>query len=239
MATARLLRQYLTDYEKTVEQANAATEAANAAYSTAYDAYSGQSDAYNAQIQAYNAEMAGLDPRDVFQDETGKLKTLTTNGEIKDYVPTTSNVLGMPVAAKPYKGEDGSWYYIGRTPVPATYGPEGNEVTPEGYTTGPIQIAVEAVHPGVSALPTEPAAPTAPDKPKDPNLTVNDWEELANPGRTPAQLAMAANKGLVAKSELADNTAPSTNSAFSNLSGDNPNNIKEKGVLARTLAGQL
>ena len=231
MARVKLLRQSLEDYNKKLGVTNTQTEAANAAYQQAYDTYSGQTDAYNTQIEAFNAEMAGLDPGDVFQDETGQLKTLTTKGQIVAYQPFQ---MGQVLSA-PYQGKDGGWYYDNTTVTsPAEYDSEGRLLSPEVTAKTPIKINLEGVHPG--AGPTAPAEPTAPEAPRAPNLTQSDLRELRSPSLDQAGMQMTANKGIIGKSELTG-MEQSKISAFSDP--EDPNNLKEAGILARTLGGQL
>lgn len=89
-----------------------------------------------------------------------------------------------------------------------------------------------------------PAQPTAPtqgvvdtSKIRAPNLTQGDIKTLKNPPSTPSQGVMATNMGYTHVSNLADGDAPSKNSAFTNP--DDPNNLRERGVLARVMGEQL
>lgn len=89
---------------------------------------------------------------------------------------------------------------------------------------------------GVGPVPTAPTAPTAPDAPRALNLTQSDIRELRSPSLDQAGMQMAANKGIIGKNELAG-MDQSKISAFTDP--EDPKNLKEAGILARTLGGQL
>ena len=88
----------------------------------------------------------------------------------------------------------------------------------------------------VYSAPTAPTAYEQPPPPREPNLTVGNIREMKNPGRDMAGLQMAANMGIIGKSQLADNERSKV-SAFADP--DDPNNLKDAGILARTIGGQL
>lgn len=75
--------------------------------------------------------------------------------------------------------------------------------------------------------------------PKAPTFTVNQLEEMANPSNSAAEINRAQAFGYSGKSALVAERDPTKNSAFANLGGDDPNNLKEKGVLARAIAGEI
>lgn len=86
-------------------------------------------------------------------------------------------------------------------------------------------------------LPT-PVAPAQSVAPPAPNYTNNDRAAMANPGTDPAGVVRANNLGYTGNSEVsAANSGAMRNSAFN--APDDPNNLKERGVLARVLGGQL
>ena len=89
---------------------------------------------------------------------------------------------------------------------------------------------------GVGPAPTAPTPPTAPDAPRAPNLTQGDIRELSNPSVDQVGMQMLANKGIIGKNELAG-MDQSKISAFADP--EDPHNLKEAGILARTLGGQL
>lgn len=69
------------------------------------------------------------------------------------------------------------------------------------------------------------------------NLTEKEKGLLQKPTYGPAEMNMATSRGVAATSSLAGDTPTTANSAFANP--EDPNNLKEKGVLARVLGGQL
>lgn len=90
-----------------------------------------------------------------------------------------------------------------------------------------------------SSKATTPFMPDRPElvEPKQPNLTVSNINELKSPSSDQAGLALQAAVGLEGKSQLAGDVANSKVSAFADP--EDPNNLAERGILARTLAGQL
>ena len=90
-----------------------------------------------------------------------------------------------------------------------------------------------------SSKTTTPFMPDRPElvEPKQPNLTVSNINELKSPSSDQAGLALQAAVGLQGKSQLAGDVENSKVSAFADP--EDPNNLAERGILARTLAGQL
>lgn len=90
-----------------------------------------------------------------------------------------------------------------------------------------------------SSKATTPFMPDRPElvEPKQPNLTVSNINELKSPSSDQAGLALQAAVGLQGKSQLAGDVDNSKVSAFADP--EDPNNLAERGILARTLAGQL
>lgn len=90
-----------------------------------------------------------------------------------------------------------------------------------------------------SSKATTPFMPDRPElvEPKQPNLTVSNINELKSPSSDQAGLALQAAVGLQGKSQLAGDVENSKVSAFADP--EDPNNLAERGILARTLAGQL
>ena len=226
MARVKLLRQSLEDYNKKIM-------AGDAEYQSAYGVYSGKTDAYNAQINAFNQELKGLDAGEIIQDADGGLQQLDPKrGLIRYTGPTVDAFSQGPQPGPAYQDKGGGWFYD--TPVlinDATYDDAGNQISPAQYGTRKTSIPVEVAHPG-----TAPAAPTQGAVPRIPNLTQGDIRELQNPGLDQAGMQMMANKGIIGKTELAG-LDQSKISAFADP--EDPNNLKEAGILARTLGGQL
>lgn len=90
-----------------------------------------------------------------------------------------------------------------------------------------------------SSKATTPFMPDRPElvEPKQPNLTVSNINELKSPSSDQAGLALQAAVGLQGKSQLAGDVANSKVSAFADP--EDPNDMASRGILARTLAGQL
>lgn len=246
MANARLLRQYIGDYNKKLAAEQGAYEDRYAGYKTQYDTYTQQAQAYNQQIDQFNAAGAAMTPGDIWQDETGKLMQYDKKGNPVAYGGpggSFTDEFGTTITAgTPYRAANGAWYYdVMQTTAgtDASYDEYGQPIPAKPGTTkvDTRYIPVKAFHPG--AAPTAPAEPAPPGEVREPNLTQNDVKEMQNPGQNQAELAMSAARGYIGKSQLAAENDPSKNSAFANLAGDDPNNLKEKGVLARVVAGQL
>lgn len=222
MANARLLRQYIGDYNKKLAAEQGAYEDRYAGYKTQYDAYTQQVNAYNQKIEQFNAGTRAMVPGDVYQNEVGVLLRVDDNGSTAPFAG--QNIFGQNYPT--YRGKDGNWYID----LP-------NDLESPDAGTTPMQIALKGVHPG--AAPTAPAEPAAPAEVRQPNLTQGDVREMQNPGLDQAQLAMSAARGYIGKSALAGDAAPTSNSAFANLKGDDPNQLKDKGLLAQAVAGQI
>lgn len=89
---------------------------------------------------------------------------------------------------------------------------------------------------------TPPPAPTMPDRPQAPAMRESDLREIQSPGTDQAGIAIANAKGYTGKSDVeALNDQASRFTAQQNPFADpnDPYNLKERGVLARTLGGQL
>lgn len=87
-----------------------------------------------------------------------------------------------------------------------------------------------------------PVSPTMPDRPHNPSLRESDYKEMSAPGTDQAGIAIANAKGYTGKSDVeALNDQASRFTAQQNPFADpnDPYNLKERGVLARTLGGQL
>jgi len=198
MATVRLLRQSVEDYEKKVAGANQNYEANHAAYA-------GQVDAYNTLVKS-GTPLATPNANGTYTLPSGQTVSLSSELPRDDDFSAVFDTKYM-------KNADGSI---------TTY-----NSLPGGYQAGETY----------KLIPPTPSAPAAPQEIREPNLTEKDKGLLQNPTATPNQMVMAANTGAVAKSALAGEQPLSTNSAFRNP--DDPNNLKERGVLARVMGGQL
>lgn len=87
-----------------------------------------------------------------------------------------------------------------------------------------------------------PVEPTMGKAPRQPNLTENDIRAIQNPPTNAAGVEMARAKGWTGESELvAENEDRARISAFESAfdNPDNPQALKDRGILAKTLAGRL
>ncbi len=235
MARVRLLRQQLEDYNKQAVASGKEYDQRYADYQTQFNAYGEATNQYNAGVEAFNA--AGARAGDIFQNEQGTLSQYDNNGNplpfMDNQAPMGDESGGSTTFSKPYKNDQGLWVYD--TTYTASNGrTEDGQVVPGQTYTQTNPIAVKAYHPGVA--PTAPAEPAPPTDVRPPNFTQSDLAELRNPSQDAAGLQMMMNKGLIGKSELADNER-SKGSAFADP--NDPNNLKDSGILARVLGGQL
>lgn len=189
--------------------------AANAQINAGNDAYQAAYGGYAQQTDAYNAQVNAFNQAAQgggVYSEGGKYFSATT---------------GDPVdAGSLVTGEDGTQtWVIPNSPI------MGSDNDPVGDTVLPYI----GEKPG--AAPVAPADPTAPAYIKPPNLTASNMRELSNPGMDQAQLAMARARGFEGKSSLAGDEMTAPNSAFADP--DDPNNLAERGILARVMGGQL
>lgn len=235
MPNARLLRQYLTDYNREVQGANKDYKEQYATYKTAIEGY-------NAQIAKFNSDAQGMTPGDIYQNEQGTLTQFDKKGNPAAYslpqlgwgYPDESGTTTSVGA--PYKAADGLWYYDITTTTP---GQGTNLITgepnPATTTVSKQYIPVKAFHPGTYSGPQAPKQ----EEPKAPTFTVNQLEEMAHPTQNQAGVAKAQALGYSGNPSLVAERDPSRNSAFANLKDDDPNQLKAKGVLARAIAGEI
>lgn len=266
MARAKLLRQYLDDYNRKVTGANRDIEAANANYEAAFKNYQEGVDTFNAVAQRLQTNnVANLFPGDAIY-QNGMLHYSLNNGSgLTQGSPAGTEISRAEAEQMMANGNDpGLGFFSGIWSRPTADGyplydyATGTELQPgtDAYNTELAKIQAEwdkekrladagAVRyfntaPGwvqkAYAAPSVPNAPVAPEPPKAPSLTQSDIRELENPGQDAAGIQMAANRGMIAKSELADNEK-SKNSAFADP--EDPNNLKDAGILARVIGGQL
>lgn len=208
----KMLRQRVEDYNK---RYNAGLNKENAGYNEEYAAYQAQVNAYNDAITAIN----NLRDRELFVAADG------------GYYKKTSGPEGVGSVRIPFL-----------TQAQIDRGDLGyslvNGVVKYGNTRVPVHV-YPALAAGVPAAPPAPSEENIKVPPL--GLTLKQEHELVAPSASPVELERGANVGFLRKSELADNPAAPTekNSAFFNLKGDDPNGLKDSGILARTIAGQL
>ncbi len=232
MVMARLLRQRLNDYVNQVNRAEAD--------------YGAQAETYNASLKA-----AQSGTPTVMKDADGKY--VIVGGTVGDQLKVISSkvvdastlgeVLNKSATALRPRGTYGrdsegnvARYevepYTEKVPVSSSgqlYG---------GSISGPKMTTVSGYRwvkqgDNIAQMPDIPQV----SAPQQPNLTRSNLKELENPSYDPAGVAGMANYGIEAKSQLAGEVANSKVSAFADP--EDPNNLAERGILARTLAGQL
>lgn len=171
-------------------------------------------------IDDYNARVARIDAK--YQTDYEKYKA--------DVAAYNADVALHPNDPT-YSQQVGKQQYI------TGYGPDTQE-----WVGGEIDGGMQTVrHPIYADSPTTLPTPVAPAQtvaPNGPNFTNNDLKALANPGTDPAGVVRDNNKGYTGNSEIAAlNSGPMRNSAFADPA--DPQNLKERGILARVMGGQL
>lgn len=217
MANVRLLRQALTDYDKKVNQANAG-------YSAEYDAYAAKVNEFN--NLPYVMEGKALLGGD-WKVKLSNGQSVIVPAEYKDQRPEagtrymrteTVTIPGSTIKGDPENG------------VPEKVIPEKTLQLPR-FGTDPSQYYGAPVN-----------APTQSTPPRLPSLTERDYAEIANPSTDQAGVAIANAKGYTGNSPLvAENQSAARMSPFQSAFNDpqDPQNLKSRGILARTLGGQL
>ena len=223
MANVRLLRQSIEDYQKDASVANEGYEAAYGNYATEFAAAQA---AEAAAVKGYNDRLAAA--------EASKTPLAVDIGSGYKIIGTSGDGRVVPVVSD-LKNQVGDFVF--------TRLPDGNlqlyKLVQQDWQNKGYK-AVEQPVPALEKL-TPTVMPTAPAEPKPvqaPNLTVSNTRELMNPGQNQAQLDMQSAKGILGKSELAgDQQAAMRGSAFADP--NDPQGLKERGVLARVMGGQL
>lgn len=237
MARAKLLRQYIEDYQRKVAGVNEQVEAANAQYQSAYQGYADRANAYNAWVDQVKA---GGD-RDYFKMEDGTWRYMTgRDGQLQAIAPggrtapPTYNAIYD--SADQLKASRATGYNLVRNPD-GTVTPYQTISGRGGLTYNPMNNTYGATGRLGEFNEQAPAAPVAPEPVRAPNLTRSNMKEMANPGLSQGQLALTRAQGFEGKSELRGDEMAAPTSAFANQ--DDPNNLKEKGILARVMGGEL
>jgi len=224
MANARLLRQRVEDAQK--EQV-----ALNAQYEKDYEAYVGEVDKFNAGV---TSSLWNPETHVYLRDAKAQNESYARSIGPSSYDP--SKLEFAPSSSVSDK-------VIENSPL--------MEQLVRNPTTGKVEIYTASVVPDADGAPTQNKTwalsgeanilnsnikVPVPQAARTPNLTVSDIRELADPGQNQASLSMLAAKGIIGKSQLAGDYY-SKNSAFNDPKDQN--NLKQHGVLARTLGGQL
>lgn len=249
MSRARLLRQYLTDYNRKVEKADDI-------YKEQYGAYKAKADEYNAFVNSVKAgqqqAVGEYAPGTYtmlkgYTDSNGQ-PGITAVSADKRGNPQMSGALVDKLPAEQtglngvyLKNGDGTaTFYTWDTGFTTTATDNGGGDGGTGFST------VQAGSPGwvatsYRARVMDNSGIVAPEQvaPKEPTFTLNQIKEMENPTDDAAGIAKAQALGYSGNPRLIADQAASRNSAFANIAGDDPNNLKEKGVLARAVAGEI
>lgn len=247
MANVRLLRQRISDH-------NAAIARANAQYESDYNTYAGKVDAWNkiAKETPYLLEATKVSRGILNNPDTYRLTVSSKKSSDLPVIigqPPTVDPDGSPVIPVTGSGQYRlpDYYAIDNAPkpgqylswekqvTPATYDARGNELTPEQVTWKPVfndypeKAGEIPVAPGINA-------------PHEPSATPQELQALISNPTDAAGVEMARAKGYSGVSELAaENEDRSRITAFSSAfdNPDNPQALKDRGILAKTLAGKL
>lgn len=245
MSRAKLLRQYLTDYNKKVEKADDI-------YREQYGIYKGKAEDYNAFVNSVKAGQqyavgeyapGAYTMLKGYSDSNGQAG-LTAVSADKRGNPQMAGALVDQLPAD--NGGILNGVYVRNSDGTATYHQwdAGYTAPSMGSDNDPAPQAPRA--PGWVATTNtarimDNSGIVAPEQnpPPEPRFTLNEIAEMNNPTDDAAGVAKAQALGYSGNSRLKGDEPASRNSAFSNLGGDDPNNLKDKGVLARAIAGEI
>ena len=219
MSNVRLLRQSLEDYNNRIAKLDAQ-------YSADYDAYAEKVNKFNNLPYVTESKRVIINPYEGGLSRAVKLSNGQSMFMPKGYENQRPGLgdryLGSDTVTLPgstLKGDPES-------AIPDQVIPERTVPLPH-FGTDPSQYYGEPVN-----------APAQSTVPHSPSLTNNDYKAMANPGTDPAGVARDNALGYTGNSEIAAlNDTPMRNSAFSDP--EDPQGLKERGILARTLGGQL
>lgn len=171
-------------------------------------------------IDDYNARIAKLDANYRAQYEQYTKDVAAYNAD---------------VAAHPNDPERSA--QVGKQQYIMGYGPDTQVFQGDENGGGMVTMRNPIYADSPTTLPT-PVAPEQAVAPPAPNLTNNDQRALANPGTDPAGVVRANNIGYTGNSDVAAmNSGAMRNSAFADPA--DPQGLKERGILARVMGGQL
>lgn len=203
-----------------------------------------------------DAQLSGLGVHQVGQNLTGM------GGWIKNPNSNTVSFYQSVPTRTYYVDKDGkeveyNWNQISTPTWGGEGGESGSTVSWMNYKTGEQVYEDPAIAAGITQKQdfawqkTDPAeyrtteylgpdAPKPDESIKPPTFTLGQIDEMNNPTDTPAQVEKAKGLGYSGNSKLvAEQAGDSANSAFTNLMGDDPRGLKDKGVLTRAIAGEL
>ena len=231
MANVRLLRQSIEDYQKKYN-------ATNKNYKGAYDKYVADFNAVKAETEAYNAAVsaAASGGDQVWLPYKGGYNLFGgIDGTLHPvYTGVDGGMVLNPVSTLPDKNAAGSNTVMVRN---------GDSIVVYSRLDAsqdwhPISAPGSESFKLLSDPPAAPVAPAEPEKIEAPRLTTSNSQELQNPSENQAGLQLQAAKGILGKSNLAgDRPEAMRNSVFADP--EDPQGLKDRGVLARVLGGQL
>ena len=182
-------------------------------------------------VDDYNARVARIDAQ--YQSQYAQYT--------KDVEAYNADVIAHPYNEAKSQMSGGPRYFMGYQPdheVQATDPDTGAPVTDAAGDPVMTVRRGEKIYADSPTTLANPVAPTQGVAPPPPSFTNNDIRAMANPGTDPAGVVRDNNKGYSGNSEIAAmNDAPMRNSAFADPT--DPQGLKERGILARTLGGQL
>ena len=221
MSNVRLLRQQVDAYQR-------ALEGLNREYKSDYNTYKDGINAYNAQVDAGNQRGAITWVKSAdggYRAYTGQGNTMlersagSASVALLDSLPNTGKASYGVMNARTALVRNSS----GGVDMYSTRGEDYGGWKKVQSNSGLIGDA--------------PVAPKEPEAPNAPRFTEKEKGLLMNPTAGPAEMVAANARGEAVTSSLAGDEEAGKNSAFANP--DDPNNLKDRGVLARVLGGQL
>lgn len=221
MANVRLLRQLVSDYNNRIDKAN-----------TDYEKRWG---IYEQAVNAYNAKIEDAKSGTPYVGQTSKGWGIFGGVDSRGNIAYKSSAKVYNSASElPKTDKIGVRMLVREGDRYQEYKPQ--VTLPRYNSAGGFKPSGQYY----SALPTAsdvPSEPAGPDEIAPINLTEKDKGLLQNPTLGPSEMNMAAARGVVGKSNLSGDELSAPISAFADP--EDPNNLKERGVLARVLGGQL
>ena len=217
MANVRLLRQQVQDYQRELM-------AVNRDYRADYNQYKEAVDSYNTAVAARNTQIANA------QKNGTNLAEPINGGSSYKVLSGVNAGREVPLVTSLNKNVGDYVFKHNGSGGLTLYKLQNVSWSQKGY------VGVATVG-KATALPASPVAPEEPDAPPGPSFTEKEKKLLTNPTAGPAEMNMGNAKGVSLQSSLAGEVPTASTSPFANP--EDPNNLKEKGVLARVLGGQL
>lgn len=230
MVMARLLRQRLNDYVNQVNRAEADYVQAATAYNSALQGAMRGTTSVITDANGKQVVVGGKTP-------DGKLALKSSS--IKDLKDLSETWNGMMTGRFKYaRDADGNVARYKLEPYVETVPAKPGGTSVFDFMNKPKETTVSGsrwvkVGENLPIIPNQPVIQEV----KEPSLTRSNIKELQSPSSDQAGTALQQAYGLQAKSALAGDVDNSKVSAFADP--EDPNNLAERGILARTLAGQL